>query len=61
MTVKEIKQQLRRLRAEMKEAGIRRISCFNGGLSPQEYHYNSKLYILGVELEKATKAESVSA
>lgn len=44
--VKEWKKQLRELKKEMKENGIRVISCFNGGLTPSESRYNSELFRL---------------
>ena len=47
--MKEVKAQIREIKREMKGRGIRRISCFNGGLTPDERYYNSKLF----ELETA--------
>lgn len=60
MTVKEIKQQIRETKAEMKECGIRVTSCFNGGLDRDTYRANAQLFRLKVELETAQKAEAES-
>jgi hypothetical protein len=60
MTSKEVKREIRETKAEMKIQGIRRISCFNGGLSAAEYRWNSRLYQLSVDLELAIKAETAS-
>lgn len=57
MSVKEVKAAIRETRREMKECGIRRISCFNGGVSPAEYRANSRLFQLSVDLEKAQARE----
>lgn len=53
--VKRIRAEIRDTRRVMKDVGIRRISCFNGGLSSAEYAYNSRLFHLSCELEKAEK------
>ncbi len=39
----------------MKSLGVRRISCFNGGLTPEESRYNSLLFKLKMDLEKSQK------
>ena len=57
-TVRQIKRETRETKAEMKASGIRRTSCFNGGLSPEEYRYNARLFQLSVELDKAQKCTS---
>ena len=41
-----IKRDIRQLRAEMKQAGVRVVSCFNAGLTPAEYSYNKQLFAL---------------
>lgn len=46
MTLKEINLAIRETRAEMKSKGIRRISCFNGGLSGEAYRLNARMYEL---------------
>ena len=53
MTRKEIKAAIRDTKREMKESGIRVISCFNGGLNPVTYRYNARLFQLKCDLEKA--------
>jgi hypothetical protein len=58
MTSKQVKQLIRETKREMKESGVRRISCFNSGLSGAEYRLNAKLFQLSVELERAVKAEA---
>lgn len=45
-----LKAQLRETRKEMKERGIKRTSCFNGGLSGDEYRLNAKLFELKTKL-----------
>src|SRR4051794_26491756 len=44
--IKDIKRQIKELRAEMRAAGIRRTSCFNGGLDPQTYRLNAQMFAL---------------
>lgn len=61
MTSKEIKAQIRDLKRSMKEQGIRVVSCFNGGLTPDESRHNTRLFELKVNLEKAEKAEKMGA
>jgi len=39
-------KELKALRAEMKEKGIRQVSCFNGGLTADELRYNTELFRL---------------
>lgn len=58
MSSKEIKLEISSIKKEMKSSGVRRISCFNGGLSQQEYSYNSRLFALQVELDKARQSET---
>lgn len=50
-TIPEIKKDIRELRAEMKAKRVRRISCFNGGLTPCERDFNSRLFNLNTELK----------
>ena len=57
MTSKEIRKQLRATRQEMRERGIKVISCFNGGLDDGTYRANAQLYRLKIALEDALKAE----
>jgi len=58
MAAKEIRARLTALRKEMKARKCRTISCFNAGLTPEEYYYNSQLFMLKVQLEQAIKEES---
>jgi len=55
-TTKAIRTEMTAVKKEMQAKGIRRISCFNGGLSGEVYNLNGKLFRLSVELEEATKA-----
>ena len=54
----EIRRQLADTRREMRERGIRTISCFNGGLDDGTYRANSQLYRLKIELENALQKEA---
>lgn len=47
--------QLRELRAEMKRMAVRKISPFNGGLTPDEYRMNSERFRLETEIMKLSK------
>ena len=51
MTAQEIKAAIRETRKEMRAKGIKRISCFNGGLSGEEYRYNSRIFDLKSRLQ----------
>ena len=50
-TVKEIKSDIRETRAEMKAKGIKRVSCFNGGLHGETYSLNATMFRLETELK----------
>jgi len=52
--VKGLKAELRELRAEMKRRGVRKISCFNGGLTADESRFNTERFRLETEIAKAT-------
>jgi hypothetical protein len=54
MTCKEIKAEIRELRAYMKANGIKRSSFMNGGHSPESYRCNARLFALDVKLKDAT-------
>ena len=58
MTSKEIKAEIRATRKEMKAKGIKRTSCFNGGLSGEVYSLNARMFQLETQLESAVKAET---
>lgn len=55
-TTKEIRREMTAIKSEMKAKGIRRVSCFNGGLHGEVYSLNAKLFSLSTELETATQA-----
>lgn len=55
MTEKEIRKAIRDTRAEMKSRGIRRISCFNGGHSPESYRLNAEMFRLETILSDIKK------
>lgn len=54
----DIKAQIRRTRKEMRLKGIKRTSCFNGGLSGEVYSYNARMFELETQLEAAQKITS---
>lgn len=56
----DIRKQLRALRQEMRERGIKTVSCFNGGLDDGTYRANSLLYRLKLELQDTLKAEQTN-
>jgi hypothetical protein len=60
MTIKEIKAEIRATRKEMKEKGIRRVSCFNAGLTSEQYHLNSQMFALEMKLKTAQKLEEAA-
>jgi len=39
----------------MKRKGVRRVSCFNGGLSGDERYYNQEIFRLNTEIEKLSQ------
>ena len=45
-----LKRELKEVRREMKERGIKKTSCFNGGLTAEEHWFNSKLFELKTKL-----------
>jgi hypothetical protein len=61
MKSKDIRKQLRALRQEMRERGIKTVSCFNGGLDDGTYRANSLLFRLKIELQDALKTEQTNA
>ncbi len=61
MTSQEIKAEIRETRKEMKAKGIKRISCFNGGLSGEVYSLNARMFKLETDLASAIKAEHIQA
>jgi hypothetical protein len=51
-----IQRQLRALRSEMKVAGVKKTSCFNGGLDRETYRYNARRFELETNLATAKVA-----
>jgi hypothetical protein len=45
-----LKRDIRDTKREIKERGLRIVSCFNGGLSGDEYRLNARLYELKTRL-----------
>ena len=45
-TTKELCAQILAIRQEMRTAGIRRISCFNGGYTGESFRFNARMYAL---------------
>lgn len=54
MNTKEIKAAIRDLKREMKANGVRKVSCFNGGLTREESYYNTELFRLNTLLQQAS-------
>ena len=48
-TLQEVLADIRSMNREMKRIGIRRMSCFNGGHTPESYRYNADLFRLETE------------
>ena len=46
MTLTEVFVAIRDTRREMKELGVTRSSCFNGGHSPDSYRLNARMFQL---------------
>lgn len=53
--IKTAKAEIRDLKREMKSRGVRVVSCFNGGLTPDESRYNSELFKLKTQLSLLSK------
>ncbi len=53
-TAQEIKAEIRSVKREMREQGVRVISCFNAGLTGDERSFNTTLFRLKTELLKAS-------
>ena len=54
-TRKEIESDIRELKRQMRARKIRRVSCFNGGLSPDEREYNTRMFKLETELKMSAQ------
>lgn len=57
---KTLTRQLRELRAEMRAAGIRKTSPFNGGMDRETYRYNARRFELETLLDQAKRREAES-
>ena len=55
----EIRKQIRETRKEMRAKGIKRISCFNGGLSGEVYSLNARLFQLETQLKDAEMSDKI--
>lgn len=53
--VKELKKQLRGLRAEMRAAGVKKTSPFNGGMDRETQRWNERRFALETRLQEAEK------
>jgi hypothetical protein len=49
-TISQIKLEIRETRKEMRIKGIKRISCFNGGVSGEVYSLNARMFALETKL-----------
>lgn len=47
--------ELRDIKREMKAEGVRRISCFNGGLTDRERYFNGEIFRLNTLIKKYSK------
>lgn len=54
-TIQELKKALREHRAEMRAAGIKKTSCFNGGMDRATQRANERRFALETELKDAQK------
>lgn len=52
LELNEAKRELREVKAEMRAKGIRRVSCFNGGLTPDEKRTNEALFRLKTTIDR---------
>ena len=58
MDAKQIRAEIKAVKMEMRERGIRTVSCFNGGLDDGTYRANAQLFRLKLALNDAIKAEA---
>lgn len=54
-TLKALRLEKRAVTREMKEKNIRRVSCFNGGHSPESYRLNAELFRLNTLIKTEEK------
>ena len=57
-TEKELRAALRVTRREMKDAGIKRVSCFNGGHSALSYSLNARMFELETKLKALRESKA---
>ncbi len=50
--IQDLKSERKAIKSEMKERGIKRTSCFNGGLSGDEYRFNARLFAIETQIGK---------
>jgi hypothetical protein len=48
----DIQRAIRETKAEMREKGVKRLSCFNGGHTPESYRLNARLFELETKLKR---------
>jgi hypothetical protein len=48
--IQELKAERKEIRSEMKLRGIKKTSCFNGGLDSETYRLNARLFELNTKL-----------
>lgn len=58
--IKSIKADLKALRAEMRAAGIKKTSPFNGGMERESYRLNARRFALETELQSAEKRAALT-
>jgi hypothetical protein len=55
--IKEIRSELKQVRQQMHHHGIKRTSCFNGGMTRDAQRFNEKMFALETELKDAKLQE----
>jgi hypothetical protein len=50
--LQQINTQIREVRAEMKQRGIRRVSFMNGGHTPESYRLNRRMFELETQKKR---------
>lgn len=58
--IRTVRAEIRATKAEMRERGIRRSSCFNGGHSAESSRLNARMFLLESRLEKLQAEERTS-
>ena len=56
--IKDLRRQLRELRAEMRAAGIKKTSPFNGGMDMATYRANARRFALETEITDEERTET---